>query len=312
MRRCDSSPQITLFICVRTVSYLCEHLDVKTDDLFVDELDSVQTIESGVEYWTRSFNTDLVAELRRRPLLDWSDVEVGLVLCQLLQAEFTAHGTDGGQQLTDSEVEAAVLAFQAVSRRLRVEFSLPFRDFTGFRTYWMENNGSGSWHARRVMVNEFFEPVYLKLLRLEEATFEALVDPISPRTELGWPTVDEEIRELRRRFEHARTPQDHKDVGLRCVTVTELLGDAVYKSAEHDQAGEDPAPRGNTKDRFDRYIRSMLAGKDNAAERSLARAIVVFSQGVKHSTTPTRREAGIAADSVIMLANVLKRLEQEI
>lgn len=149
----------------------------------------------------------------------------------------------------------------------------------------------------RDLLAELFDPLYMWLLRLEEATFEALLNPVSPRAEVGWPAVDEEIRELRRRFQNATTAQDHKDVGLRCVTVTELLSDAVYDPAKHDQAGESPAPRGNTKDRFERYIRTVLVGKDNAAARSLATAIVVVAQGVKHSTTPTRREAVMTARS---------------
>jgi len=31
---------------------------------------------------------------------------------------------------------------------------------------------------------------------------------------------------------------------------------------------------------------------------------------VKHRTTPTRRDAGIAADAVILLANILRRLAE--
>lgn len=93
--------------------------------------------------WVRSFNYDLVCRLRRRLLIEHSDVEIALLFCQLLQFEFTAFGTDGGQQLTDPEVEPTVLALQGVTRRLRVEFSLPFHDFNGFRTYWMAQNASG-------------------------------------------------------------------------------------------------------------------------------------------------------------------------
>ena len=37
---------------------------------------------------------------------------------------------------------------------------------------------------------------------------------------------------------------------------------------------------------------------------------VEFAQKVKHDL-PSRREAGIAADSVILCANILKRLEQD-
>jgi len=41
------------------------------------------------------------------------------------------------------------------------------------------------------MLDEFFEPLHLHLIRLEERTFEALALPVSPRAELGWPVVDE-------------------------------------------------------------------------------------------------------------------------
>lgn len=290
---------------------------VKVDEFFDNEIDNTLT-SINAEPWDdpvyrRWFKDELMTDLRRGPLPDRSDVEVGLALTQLVQDEFTAYGTDAaGQQLSESEVEAAVIALRAVTRRLGIEFEPPFRNFTGFRTYWMANDGYRNWQARRVMVGKVFDPLYMSLLRLEETMLEALFDPVSPRAEVGWPAVDEEIRELRRRFQNATTAQDHKDVGLRCVTVTELLGDVVYDPAKHDQEGERPAPRGNTKDRFERYIRTVLVGRDNAATRSLARAIVVFAQGVKHSTTPTRREAGIAADSVIMLTNLLRRLEQRI
>jgi hypothetical protein len=96
------------------------------------------------------------------------------------------------------------------------------------------------------------------------------------------------------------------------VSVTELLGDAVYDPTKHLRSGETAISRGETKKRFDRHIEVALAGNDHATVRSLARAVVAFSQEVKHGTTPTRRDAGIAADSVIMLANLLRRLEQEL
>lgn len=38
---------------------------------------------------------------------------------------------------------------------------------------------------------------------------------------------------------------------------------------------------------------------------------VELAHRVKHGETPTRRDAGIASDAVILLANILRRLEQE-
>jgi hypothetical protein len=42
----------------------------------------------------------------------------------------------------------------------------------------------------------------------------------------------------------------------------------------------------------------------------MARAEIDYAPHVKHSHTPTRREAGIAADPVIQLANMLRRLDE--
>jgi len=38
----------------------------------------------------------------------------------------------------------------------------------------------------------------------------------------------------------------------------------------------------------------------------------VLAHPIKHSGSTSRRDTGIAADAVILLANILKRLEQEI
>jgi hypothetical protein len=85
--------------------------------------------------------------------------------------------------------------------------------------------------------------------------------------------VDEEVRELRQRFETASTAQDYRDIGNRCVTVTEMLGDAVYDPTRYQRRGEHRLGRGETKKRFDRYIEVALQGREHAAARSLARAV---------------------------------------
>jgi hypothetical protein len=46
--------------------------------------------------------------------------------------------------------------------------------------------------------------------------------------------------------------------------------------------------------------------------RGLANKAIEFAHHVRHSPTPTRRHPGVADDSVIMLANILRRLEQEV
>ena len=119
------------------------------------------------------------------------------------------------------------------------------------------------------------------------------------------------LGELRRHFRTAATPQDYKAVGLDCVTITEALSRQVYNHAEHAPAGEETPPEGKTKLRLERYVVERLPRPDNAELRKLARASIEMAEAVKHRRAPTRTEAGVAADAVILLANMLRRLGEE-
>jgi hypothetical protein len=133
--------------------------------------------------------------------------------------------------------------------------------------------------------------------------------PISPRGRLDWPEVDEEIRELRRRFETATTQQDYRAIGVGCIGVLEALGSVVYDPAVHLREGEEIPPRDKTKQRIGRFAETALP--DDAEVRRVVNAVIELAQKVKHNPTPTRQQAGIAADSVIMLANILRRLHEK-
>ena len=204
----------------------------------------------------------------------------------------------------------ALLALRATVRRLGVnDFEVPFRDFTSFRTWWVANDAYGSWQARRDLLAGIFDSLHDRLADMEqEALTSSLVDPISPHHRTGWPIVDTEISELRRHFLAARTPQDYRNVGNDCVVVTEVLSATVYDAAVHLRDGEEVPPVAKTKQRIGRFIEDAAAGPDNATLRRLATAAIDYAQHVKHSGAPTRRDAGIAADAVIQLANILRRL----
>lgn len=145
----------------------------------------------------------------------------------------------------------------------------------------------------------------------QQALRSSLVQPITRHARTGWVGVDVEIAELRRHFLHARTSQDYRNVGNDCVSVTEVLSRQVYDASRHLRDGESEPPVASTKQRLERFVEDSAGGQDNAALRKLARAAIEFAQHVKHSSTPTRREAGIAADAVIQLANLLRRLDEE-
>jgi hypothetical protein len=278
---------------------------VKSDDFLVQVAD-------GTDWWGMAVNEDLMGSLRRGPIDGADDIEVALPLTELVHEEFERYGTDSSHRLADQDVGTAYRALVAVLDRLGIDFGLPFRNLSTFYAYWKKQGASGSWQARRDILNEYFEPLHAQLAQLEERSFEQLATAVSPRDVIGWPAVDDEIRELRRRFKQCRTPQDYGDIGNRCVGLLIALGQTVYNPAKHLRDGETvPAPD-KTKQRLGRYVEVTLSGSENEDLRGLTNKAIEFAHHVKHNQTPTRREAGIAADSVILLANIFRRLEQDL
>jgi len=280
-------------------------------------------------------NRELIDRLRRGPVLDRTDIEVAVPLARLVHDELEAFGTDGGGLMDNTDMREALLALLAVITRLGITAfeQLPFRDLATFRTFWIREGASGNQQRRRDLLNGLFDGLHDQLAHLEtRALASSLIEPISPHDRTGWSRVDTEISELRRHFLSAQSPQDYRAVGNDCVAVIEALSAQspqdyravgndcvaviealsaqVYEPSQHLRAGEAEPPVASTKLRIERFVEDAATGSDNAALRKLARAVIEFAQHVKHSTTPTRREAGIAADAVIQLANLLRRLPE--
>ena len=248
------------------------------------------------------------------PEPDNSDIDVALALMDLARDDFQLSGTSGGEQISDVEMRVVVRALERTSARAGQHFILPFRDHATWRSFWIRKgaSGSGGWQARRELLSDLFDEPYAALMAAQDQALEStLVAPISPRERTGWPAIDTELGELRRHFRGARTPQDYRGVGNDCVHVTEALSRQVYNHREHGPSGEPEPPVAKTKLRLDRYVEARLPGRPNAEMRKFARAAIELAQAVKHSGAPTRTEAGILADAVIVLANMLRRLENE-
>jgi len=280
-------------------------LTVRIDDILEDQPTSV---------WGGSPNPilrfDLLTQLRQGPIAGHSDVEAGLALTQLARREFTARGTDNGQIITDHGSRELLRTLSAVAQRLGInEYNPPFSDFPSFRSYWLQNDGSGSWQARRDIVGRVFDPLQARLEALEDVALSGeLASPVTPAHNMGWPVVDAEVQELRRHFHAASTAQDYRNIGNDCVAVLEALSATVYDRARHLRDGESEPPVANTKQRLERYADDALPGAGIAELRGLVKKTIEFAQAVKHNADGTRVRAGIAADAVIQLANILRRL----
>ncbi|MCK0441288.1 hypothetical protein MUG78_17960 [Gordonia alkaliphila] len=270
---------------------------------------AVDPLERGTV--EKVLDTDKLDAIVAGPLPDYPDVETAVALARFVHEQYESYGTNCEDLVTDDESLTILRTLKALLNRLGITtFDPPFRDFKSFRSYWIRNDCSGSWQARRDVLDEIFEPLHRVLDEREAGSISStLATAISPRKVTGWPRVDEEISELRRHFESASTQQDYSNVGNDCVSTLEALSEAAYDHAKHGSPGEDEPPVAKTKDRLDRVVEVGLVGPENAHLRKLARAAIELAQAVKHRReTATRAEAGIAADAVILLANMIRRL----
>ncbi len=271
--------------------------DFFNDDFFSDE---------------GKLDVELLTNIRAGNHTGRSDVEVGAALLRLAHDELEAYGTGGTDRTDDDGIRLILRTSRALLQRLEIPLDLPFSDYRTFHSYWSDNGAYGNWQARRNILNKLFEPVHQELARLEDQELvSTLGKPVTSHPGTGWSRVDAEINELRRHFGSARSSQDYRNIGNDCVAVLERLGEAVFDPELHLNEGEQVPPVANTKDRLGRFVEHAAAGPANAEIRKLARAAIELAQAVKHQSEPTRRNAGIAADSVILLANLLRRLAEE-
>lgn len=281
---------------------------MRPDDFYVHYDDM------GLEDLEPAFNDELILALRRGPVEGYEDLEVATGLTRLIHDELEKFGTSSEHKLSEPQIRDAILALTAMAKRVGVsDFKLPFRDFGTFRSYWLRNDGHGSWQARRDMLNTLLDPLHDRLIDLENRQLSStLAKAITPHSATGWARVDAEILELHRHFRIARSEQDHRNVGNDCVAILEALSRQVYDPGIHLRKGEQEPPIDRTKIRIERYIEDALPNAGDAELRKLVRAAIEFSHSIKHSETPTRRDAGVAADAVILLANLLRRLAEPI
>ena len=257
-------------------------------------------------------DTDKLIEIGRGPLPGDDDLQSARSLLRITQDEYKSFGTDGDTKLTNDESRVLLKALIGVLDRHGIGLDLPWRDFESFRGYWIGEglSGNGGWEARRRVLRQHLDPIDDQLERLEEAQIlSELAQPVSPRGTTGWSAVDTEIAALRQRFKTAAEPQDYRDVGNRAVAVMETISATVYDHAVHGPSDSGEPPVSMTDIRIGAYINAALPGGANEQLRGLVKRASAVAHKVKHSPTGSRRDAGMIADTVILLANLLRRLD---
>jgi hypothetical protein len=137
--------------------------------LFVDEVTKAGWDDpwADSQRTTSKLNEPLLRGLVQGPADELNDLTAALALLHLADNELRSYGTDGKEELTDTQMRLVLRALRATAARVGVPIEVPFRDFSGFRSYWNRNDGHGSWAARRSMVDKFFGEAFDKLEDLE-------------------------------------------------------------------------------------------------------------------------------------------------
>lgn len=273
---------------------------------------------TGVDEWFNDVDEprmDVIGSLRAGPLTEDDDLETAASLARLVHSELEEFGTAAAvQRLTGAQIAIAQRSLSATLARHGIALNLPWRDYSGFRSFWISEgaSGGGGWQARRDILGRFFDPVFRELDRLEDAQFAATTaEPVSPAGRTGWDAVDSAIHDVKDRFRTATTSADYSDVGRRCIAVMEALSGTVYDPEKHLRDGETEPPVARTHLRITRFVEEALAGSGNVEVRALVRKSAELAEAVKHRGGATRRDAGIAADSVILLAHMLRRIDAD-
>lgn len=258
----------------------------------------------------RTLKTDFLEGIRKGPASDVGDLEICIALAALVRNELTAYGTGGGSELTNDEIRIAVSALRTVLQRIGVTtFAIPFRDLASFQTYWINNGCSNSYQARRSLLASYFDPLQETLDGMEDRQLlSTLTTSVSDEEKLGWHEVERQGIALRQHFSTATTPEDYRNIGNDAVQLLEALGHHVYDPVLHRRDGEPIFPKGETKNRIERFIEDGYKGSENAELRKLVRAAIEYAQKIKHGSGSSRRDAVIVGNTVLLLTDILHQL----
>lgn len=259
------------------------------------------------------FRSDLLEEVRRRPVLFSNDLDISLDLFNLVTQEFKKFGTSRDNLLNDEQINLALRTFLSVLQRMGISLKLPFRDFITFQDYWRANgmSGDGGWAKRRTCIENVFSDVREKLEKLED---KRLTKPLAEELKQklnNWPNVDEEIRELRRKFDSAVTKQDFRALGTNCLGVLQEIGRVVHDPSKDLREGEKYLPEEQIKEVLDRYVERRLPGNENEELRKTVKSTIALAHRLKHRLASSPEMAGITADSVLLVASMIRRLADD-
>lgn len=157
---------------------------------------------------------DRLIRLRASSDANRSNIAVGVALLHLAHHELEAFSAGGSERTSEEGICLVLCASRQVLDRVGLSLDLPFSVFRTFRSYWVANDGYGSWQALRDILGQLFKPVHIELARRDDGDITStLARPVTSHPGTGWSQVDDDVNELRRHFQLARSEQDYRNIG---------------------------------------------------------------------------------------------------
>lgn len=227
---------------------------------------------------TGALRLDRLAQARRGPLCDQSDLDAALTLLDAI-GDWVEAWDEGVGHESRYVTEDALRTLQVICHRMGIQVDLTSDlDVSGGR-------------RRHYAVWDMLRPAHEALLAYER---ELLVHELEAT---GWPVVDVEVEALRDAWRRAQSVQGFSAVGNHAVRVLEVLSDVV---------GDVQIPKDRTKNRIMTFLDSCAGGSANDDLKKIASHAFDLAHGVKHDRQPSRMKAGSAASAAIMIVGMVR------
>ncbi|CAM4008184.1 abortive infection family protein [Janibacter anophelis] len=161
-----------------------------------EDLVSATTTDSPWEPSTEAINFRVLQRIIDGDPSGHSPVAVAVAVTDLVRDELEKFGTSGGEIADNAGSKVLIRALTASASAAGAgPFTLPFRDFDNFKSYWKRNGCYGSYQARQELINELFEPLQQRLdalasgagsaLAVTDDALNSLTDPTAIRDHLN-------------------------------------------------------------------------------------------------------------------------------
>lgn len=239
-------------------------------------------------------------EYLRRLKLELSESEPEILgMLQRLRDIMIAVST-GGPRIDDVNTEYRNLYTKADDflRDAGLKHTNPFPDLWDWYGRWRSGD-LPSYQSRRSFVADLFNPMFDQVQAYKSGRIPPSVEPT------GWPQVDRQVGEARRRLAEAESVEQFQAVGLLCREVLISLAQAVHDPERHPALDGTEPSETDAKRMLEAYIAAELMGSSNEGHRRFSKAAYALAVDLQHRRTATFREAALCLEATTSAVNTI-------